>query len=347
MKKHGADDSASVEVRHDDSNDNPKGNSSIAAGVAAESTLPLWQSASLAFVYMFGCITFFLLIRYSKTLEKRGEIVYDSAAAVFFTELCKWLFSIAAMYHRTKKFLPVSVFREGTWRTGLYYAVPSGIYAVYNNLTYFNLGAFDPGTYQVFMQTRVLFTGILYSWLLSKALSSRKWSALVLLTVGVAAKYFTFDMKIDYRVIFMLFQASLSAFAGVYNEFLLKRDITMDVNEQNFFMYTFALIFNLGWGLATNTEYYTSGHALQSINGIVLLIVVNGAIIGIVTSLILKFINVIVKAFCSACEVLLTAVLAAMFLGESLSGQDVIACSVVMVSIYVYYTVPLAEKSKK
>jgi len=294
---------------------------------------------------MFGCITFYLLIRYSKSLERKGEVVYDSASAVFFTELCKWLFSVGAMYYRTGKFLPVSVFTEGSWRVGVYFAVPSGIYAVYNNLTYFNLGSFDPGTFQVFMQTRVIFTGVLYTWILSKSLTSRKWAALVMLTFGVAAKYLTFHLQIDHRVLFMLFQASLSAFAGVYNEFLLKRDISMDVNEQNFFMYSFALLFNLGWGLFTNPDYYTSGQVLQSMNGIVLLIVVNGAVIGIVTSLILKFINVIVKAFASACEVLLTAVLASLFLGESLTLQDVVACCIVMASIYVYYTTP-AEKKK-
>jgi solute carrier family 35 (UDP-sugar transporter), member A1/2/3 len=318
----------------------------IAAGVALESSLPAWQSISLALVYMFGCISFFLLIRYSKSLVKRGLLQYDDASAVFFTELFKWLFSVGAMYYRTGKFLPVSVFREGTWRVGIYFAVPSGIYAVYNNLTYFNLSIFDPGTYQVFMQTRVLFTGVLYTWILSKSLTNRKWMALVLLTFGVAAKYFTFNMKIEPRVVFMLFQASLSAFAGVYNEFLLKRDVSMDVNEQNFFMYSFALMFNLGWGLLTNAEYYTSGQVFGSMSGIVFIIVVNGALIGIVTSLILKFINVIVKAFASACEVLLTAVLASLFLGEALTLQDVVACSIVMVSIYYYYTAPAADKEK-
>jgi hypothetical protein len=311
--------------------------------LASESSLPLWQSGGLALVYMFGCITFYLLIRFSK---KKG-VHYDSAGAVFFTELCKWSFSVAAMYYRTGKFLPFSVFREGSWRVGIYFAVPSAIYAIYNNLTYFNLDAFDPGTYQVFMQTRVLFTGILYTWILNKALTRRKWAALVLLTIGVMVKYFTFDLKIDYRVIAMLFQASLSAFAGVYNEFLLKRDITMDVNEQNFFMYSFALFFNFGWGLLTNPHYYTSGMLLHSLNGVVLIIVLNGALVGIVTSLILKFINVIVKAFASACEVLLTAVLASFFLGEALTGQDVIACGVVMWSIYVYYTVATSEKPKE
>ena len=326
------------------------------APTSSESSIPLWQSIALANIYMFGCIILFLLIRYSKTKERlineqRQEsglepiILYDSAAAVFFTELFKCVASVIAMYYRTGKFLPISIFRDQTWRVGIYYAVPSAIYALYNNLTYLNLSIFDPGTYQVFMQTRVLFTGVLYTWILAKTLTHRKWAALVLLTLGVVSKYVTPDIKVDWRISFMLFQASLSAFAGVFNEFLLKKDIQMDVNEQNFFMYSFALIFNCGWGLYTNPSYYSSGDVFRSFNGIFFFIVLNAAIIGIVTSLILKFINVIVKAFASACEVLLTAILAAMFLNESLTKQDVVACVIVMYSIYIYYSNGMGDGS--
>lgn len=301
--------------------------------------IPLWQMAALAAIYMLGSIALFLLIRFSKQGKSAS---YDNAAAVFFTELLKWAFSVGMMYYRTGKFLPTSVFREQSYRVGIYYAVPSLIYAVYNNLTYVNLTYFDPGTYQVFMQTRVMFTGLLYVQILRRPLTNRKWAALALLTLGVISKYWTWNLQIDYRVSFMLFQASLSAFAGVYNEFLLKRDIQMDVNEQNFFMYSFALFFNLSIGLYSNPTYYVSGQVFASLSGILALIVIVSATVGIVTSLILKFINVIVKAFASACEVLLTAVFAWWLLNESLTSKDFVASAMVMVAIYVYYTAPAA-----
>jgi UDP-sugar transporter A1/2/3 len=325
-------------IRDSSSKSGSGGSASLVAGFAAESTLPLSQSALIALLYTVGSTVFFLLIRYSKKLEKEGGLKYDNAAAVFFIELMKWTFSVCAMYFRTGKFLPISVFREGSWRIGLYYAVPSAIYFIYNNFTFFNLNIFDPATYQVFMQTRVLFTGVLYSIIFHKHLSRQKWLALVLLTIGVASKYFDFALAIDARVLFMLLQASLSAFAGVYNEFLLKRDISMDVNEQNFFMYSFALVFNLSFGFLMNPDYYTSGKVFSNVsNGTFFWIVVTGATMGISASLVLKFINVIVKAFASATEVLITAVLAAMFLGEALTGKDLVACTIVMSAIYLYY----------
>jgi hypothetical protein len=42
------------------------------------------------------------------------------------------------------------------------YAAPALLYCIYNNLVYTNLAAFDPGTYNVLMQLRIVFTGLLY-----------------------------------------------------------------------------------------------------------------------------------------------------------------------------------------
>jgi len=340
----------SIPQSNDDSAKGGKTLTSLSASLSKESSLPLGQSLTLAAIYMIGCIVQFLLIRWSKERAKASPSTapqYDDASAVFFTELLKWTFSVGAMFYRSGKFLPISVIQDGSWRVGLYYAVPSGIYAVYNNLTFLNLRLFDPSTYQVFMQTRVLFTGLLYTIVLQKYLSPRKWVALTVLTAGVAIKHLTWPLKVDHYIFFLFFQASLSAFAGVYNEYLLKKDITMDVNEQNFFMYSFALVFNLGYGFLSNPEYYTSGQVVSSLNSILLVIVINGAVIGIVTSLLLKFLNVIVKAFASACEVMLTAVAAWALLGTDLTLKDLLACSVVMYSIYMYYTVPSEEKKEE
>ena len=40
--------------------------------------------------------------------------------------------------------------------------MPALLYCVYNNLVYINLAAFDPGTYNVLMQLRIVITGFLY-----------------------------------------------------------------------------------------------------------------------------------------------------------------------------------------
>ena len=43
-----------------------------------------------------------------------------------------------------------------------YYMVPALLYCLYNNLSFVNLSYFDPTTYFMFMQIRLLLTGIMY-----------------------------------------------------------------------------------------------------------------------------------------------------------------------------------------
>ena len=43
-----------------------------------------------------------------------------------------------------------------------YYMVPAFLYSLYNNLSFTNLAYFDPTTYFMFMQIRLLMTGVIY-----------------------------------------------------------------------------------------------------------------------------------------------------------------------------------------
>ena len=40
--------------------------------------------------------------------------------------------------------------------------VPASLYCLYNNLSFENLSIFDPTTYFIFMQIRLLMTGVIY-----------------------------------------------------------------------------------------------------------------------------------------------------------------------------------------
>ena len=47
-------------------------------------------------------------------------------------------------------------------KLSLYYMVPATLYGIYNNLAFVNLAVFDPTTYFMLLQTRLLFTAITY-----------------------------------------------------------------------------------------------------------------------------------------------------------------------------------------
>ena len=44
----------------------------------------------------------------------------------------------------------------------LLYLVPATLYCLYNNLSFLSLAYFDPTTYFMFMQIRLLLTGLIY-----------------------------------------------------------------------------------------------------------------------------------------------------------------------------------------
>ena len=66
------------------------------------------------------------------------------------------------------------------------YMAPALLYSVSNSLTYINLSAFDPGTYVLVMQLRIVLTGLVFQFFLSKTLNRNQWLALLMLTVGSA-----------------------------------------------------------------------------------------------------------------------------------------------------------------
>lgn len=304
-----------------------------------DSTLPLSQSLKLSATYILTSILFFIAVRYSRSHHDS----YDSAFLVLLIEVTKLTVSCVLKYLEDGEVLVHTIFvsrkRRSIWRRSLIYAVPSLLYAVYNNLTFHNLSLFDAGTYQVFMQTRILFTGMLFTVLLKQPLTLRKWLSLVVLMIGVAAKYFSVSsIVLDGNVWVMISQAFLSSLAGVYNEYAFKKHSQLSIHHQNFFMYLFAIVFNVGIGLLVNPTYYMNLDPATLLRPIFIPIVLLGAATGLSAAFILKFINVIVKAFASAVEVLLTAVVAAIVLGEALGLQDLVATVLVMTSVYMYYS---------
>ena len=81
---------------------------------------------------------------------------------------------------------PGSLFSE-SWKHKkvlAYYMIPAFLYCLYNNLAFTNLANFDPTTYFMFMQIRLLMTGVIYQFLFKRKLSGKQWISLLILTLG-------------------------------------------------------------------------------------------------------------------------------------------------------------------
>ena len=87
--------------------------------------------------------------------------------------------------------------------------------------------------------------------------------------------------------------------------------------------------------------------SLQSINNpLVLLLIVNNSVLGIVTSLFLKKLNSILKAFASALELVITAVLSVPLLGIPLTLHTVLALILISVAVVMYAQNPVQSQSR-
>jgi UDP-sugar transporter A1/2/3 len=213
--------------------------------LSTPSALGPWTSFVIMGIYMSGCISQYLLISWAKT--KGNESSFNNDAAVLLTEIYKWIFCVVMIYYRSGKL--VAFEEKSTAKANISfflsrYVLISLIYSLYNNLTYWNLARVDPGTFQVYMQTRVIFTGVFYQLFMKKVLSKQKWAGLILLMVAMVIKYdITHDNSmLNFSILGIVFQASLSSFAGAYNEYVLKSDDHIDVFESNFYMYSVSIV---------------------------------------------------------------------------------------------------------
>ena len=161
-----------------------------------------------------------------------GAPQYNATSVVLITEAVKLVMALA--FYRRYDGDGAQLVREvrGSTDLLLQYVVPALLYCVYNNLVYVNLTFFDPGTYNVLMQLRIVLTGVLYQLLFSTRLGRNQWLAIVLIMLGCVCKESPklfgaagrVPSALSHAWVLLAFQMACSVFAGVYNEKLLKKD---------------------------------------------------------------------------------------------------------------------------
>lgn len=147
------------------------------------------------------------------------------------------------------------------------------------------------------------------------------------------------------NIVFILIQTICSCLAGVYNEYLLKREgANVDIFVQNVFMYLDSILFN-AFVLGVVEGNLFSAFSAENLGKLwhfkVLIIMVNNAAIGIITSFFLKYLNSILKTFASELELLFTAVLCYLLFGIPVYMNTVLAIGIVSLAIYLYSQSPV------
>jgi len=224
------------------------------------------------------------------------------------------------------------------WRMGIYFAVPALIYGVYNSLFFLNLTFFDPVSYRVLINMRILWSGLLFQFFFSKRLGLLKWGGLVLLMLGCVINQFDSNFHISaepLHILAIVFQSFTSSFGGVYSEVLLKKNLDCSLNIKNMYLYFFSICFYFVFIAVTRPQLlgsdFTAGYTT-----IVYLCIFVGAFCGFSTSLFLKYLNILLKEYAHSGEMFLTAILTALLFDQDVSSRVWISVFLVSISIYLY-----------
>jgi len=297
------------------------------------------------------------------TVSRSGgsDYPYNTVTVVLITEALKLLLS-GSIYMRDNTVVSLG---EGILKNKnvlVLYFVPATLYCLYNNLAFVSLSFFNPTTYFMFMQIRLLLTGLIYQVLFSQILTCKQWGSLLLLTIGClihaggttkeSQASFALDswQAIGLGLLFILTQVLCSVFAGVYNEFLIKgKGADIDIMIQNVFMYLDSIICNvlLLGGKGELSSAFTIGALSSLANPLVLLLIINNAVLGIITSLFLQKLNSVVKAFASALELVITALVSWPLLDIPLTPHTVTALVAICAAVVIYAQNPVVNPVRK
>ncbi|PKI51598.1 hypothetical protein CRG98_028022 [Punica granatum] len=239
------------------------------------------------------------------------------------------------------------------WKSVRLFPIPSIIYLIHNNVQFATLTYVDTSTYQIMGNLKIVTTGILFRLFLRKKLSNLQWMAIVLLAVGTTTSQIKgcgqtscdslFSAPIQGYMLGIL-SACLSALAGVYTEFLMKKN-NDSLYWQNVQLYTFGAIFNMGRLVLDDFRGgFEKGPWWQRLlNGydlITWMVVLNLGSTGLLVSWLMKYADNIVKVYSTSMAMLLTMVLSVYLFSFKPTLQLFLGIVICMMSLHMYFAPP-------
>lgn len=200
------------------------------------------------------------------------------------------------------------------FRHTIAFAVPAAIYLVMNVLKVMAARAIAPPIFQLLASTKILATA-LASWaLLNTHLTPMQWTAMLLLTAGVALGQMRGGAFVDAAredvpslpTAIMLFNSSLSAFGAVYTERVLKarQSAVLTIFATNLHMSAYSLLMNGTKGYFGEAAHWPRPGKLGLWTWAALF---NEALNGILVSALMRHADSIVKNYAFGASILATA----------------------------------------
>ena len=283
-----------------------------------------------------------------------GKYPYNSAVVPLLSELVKLILSVMLL-RRAKTRDPKGTIMTMDLKSVMLFPIPSIIYVMHNNVQFYTMAYVDAATYQILGNLKIVTTGILFRFALGRMMTRTQWIALLLLTVGATVSQISGcgDETLSAPVVgYMLgiLSACLSATAGVYTEFLLKKN-NDNLYWQNVQLYAFGVVFNalrLTWNdfFGENSGGNWFLDCTNGFTAITWLIVINFSFSGLFVSWLQKFADTIVKVYATSSAMLLTALLSVSFFGLEPSLQLFLGITIACCSLVLYFMPPDLPKEK-
>ncbi|XP_050229849.1 CMP-sialic acid transporter 1 [Mercurialis annua] len=284
--------------------------------------------------------------------QTNGKYLYDYATVPFLAEFFKLVVSCILLW-RERRVSPATVKITTEWETVRLYPIPSIIYLIHNNVQFATLTYVDTSTYQIMGNLKIVTTGILFRLFLRRKLSNLQWMAIVLLAVGTTTSQVKgcgeescdslFSAPIQGYLLGVL-SACLSALAGVYTEFLMKKN-NDSLYWQNIQLYTFGVIFNMARLILDDVQGgFEKGpwwqRLLDGYSITTWLVVVNLGSTGLLVSWLMKYADNIVKVYSTSMAMLLTMVLSIYLFSFKPTVQLFLGIIICMMSLHMYFAPP-------
>ena len=274
-----------------------------------------------------------------------GKYPYNVATVPLLAETTKLVLSSVLLY-RARKTDPVGTKMTMEWASIRLFVVPSIIYLFHNNVQFYTMAYVDAATYQILGNLKIITTGFLFWIALKRHLSRIQWLALVLLMCGAATSQISgcgssvLSAPVQ-GYMFAVLSACLSATAGVYTEFLLKKNDD-NLYWQNVQLYGFGMLFNAARLTYDDMQAnFAHGSWLTNcLNGyslVTFLIVINFSFSGLFISWLQKFADTIVKVYATSSAMLLTALLSVWFFDLAPTLQLFLGMIIACISLNLYF----------
>ncbi|KVI00288.1 Nucleotide-sugar transporter [Cynara cardunculus var. scolymus] len=211
---------------------------------------------------------------------------------------------------------------------------------------------FNPATVKMLSNLKVLVIAVLLKIIMKRRFSIIQWEALALLLIGISINQMrslpegTTAMGLPVAMgayVYTLIFVTVPSLASVFNEYALKSHYDTSIYLQNLFLYGYGAIFNflgiLGTAIIKGPESFD---ILQGHSKATMLLIINNAGQGILSSFFFKYADAILKKYSSTVATIFTGFASAALFGHTLTINFLLGISIVFISMHQFFS-PLSK----